>query len=66
MPARSVQQFRFMKAVQEGAIKKKGLSREKAKEFTAENVGKKSPSHLAKKIVKACSGGMVVPKGKKY
>lgn len=68
MPAVSKQQYRFMKAVEEGAVKKKGLSPEKAKEFTSENVGKKSPSHLAKKIVKMCSGGMVVkaPKVKGY
>jgi hypothetical protein len=34
MPAVSKKQFRFMKAVESGSIKKKGLSKEKAKEFT--------------------------------
>lgn len=37
MPAVSKQQFRFMKAVEGGYIKKPGLSKEKAKEFTSEN-----------------------------
>lgn len=35
MPATSKKQFRFMAAVAHGGIKKKGLSRAKAKEFTA-------------------------------
>ena len=33
MPAKSKAQLRFMWAVLKGAIKKKGLSKEKAKEF---------------------------------
>lgn len=33
MPATSKKQFRFMAAVEHGGIKKKGLSRAKAKEF---------------------------------
>src|ERR1700740_303646 len=37
MPATSKAQFRFMKAVESGSVKKKGLSKEKAKEFTSEN-----------------------------
>lgn len=34
MPAKSKQQFKFMKAVQEGYIHPKGLTEDKAKEFT--------------------------------
>lgn len=34
MPAKSKQQFKFMKAVEEGKIHPKGLSKEEAKEFT--------------------------------
>jgi hypothetical protein len=34
MPAKSQDQFRFMKAIESGSIKKEGLSPEKAKEFT--------------------------------
>ena len=34
MPATSKKQFRFMKAVEEGDIKKKGLSKEEARDFT--------------------------------
>ena len=34
MPAVSKQQYKFFKAVEEGAVKKKGLSPDKAKEFT--------------------------------
>jgi hypothetical protein len=34
MPSVSKAQFRYMKAVEEGKIKKPGLSPEKAKEFT--------------------------------
>ena len=34
MPAVSRKQLRFMKAVEEGKVKKKGLSPEKAAEFT--------------------------------
>lgn len=35
MPASSKQQFRFMKAIQEGYIKKPGLTKNIAEEFTA-------------------------------
>jgi hypothetical protein len=35
MPARSRAQFRFMKAVESGAVKAPGLSKAKAREFTA-------------------------------
>jgi hypothetical protein len=48
MPAKSKQQYKFMKAIEGGYIKQPGLSKEKAKEYTAENIGSKSPSHLPK------------------
>lgn len=35
MPAESKAQFRFMKAVESGKVKKPGLSPDKAKEFTS-------------------------------
>lgn len=34
VPAKSAAQYRFMKAVESGDIKKKGLSKEEAKHFT--------------------------------
>jgi len=34
MPVKSKAQFRFMKAIESGHIKKEGLDPEKAKEFT--------------------------------
>lgn len=37
MPAVSKRQFRFFKAIENGSIKKEGLSRDKAKEYTSEN-----------------------------
>lgn len=37
MPAKSKSQFRFFKAIEGGYIKKPGLSKEKAAEFTSEN-----------------------------
>lgn len=40
MPAKSKKQFKFMKAVESGSIKKKGLSKKEAKEFTAGQKGK--------------------------
>ena len=46
MPAKSKSQFRFMKAIEGGYIKKPGLSKKKAKEFTSEN---KSLSSLPEK-----------------
>lgn len=42
MPSVSKQQFKFLKGVQSGSIKKEGLSPEKAKEMTAGNKGKKA------------------------
>lgn len=51
MPAKSKAQFRFMKAVEEGDIHKKGLSPEKAKEFT-EGMSKKRFGKLQDKISK--------------
>lgn len=41
MPAKSKQQFKFMKAVEHGAIKKSGLSRKEAAEYTKGQKGKK-------------------------
>lgn len=49
MPAVSKRQFRFMKAIEEGYIKKPGLSSEKAKEYTSEN---KSLKSLPEKVSK--------------
>lgn len=43
MPAKSKKQFKFMKAVEGGYIKKKGLSKEKAAEFTEGQSPKKLP-----------------------
>lgn len=50
MPAVSKKQFRFMKAVEGGYIKKPGLSKEKAAEFTSENHSLKSLPEKAKKF----------------
>lgn len=52
MPASSKSQFRFMKAVESGSIKKPGLSKKEAKEFTKGNVGKKRYSKLKEYIGK--------------
>ena len=49
MPAKSKAQFRFMKAVEEGILKKKGLPPSKAKEFTKE-ITKKGWKKLKDKI----------------
>ena len=51
MPAKSKAQFKFMKAVESGAIKKKGLSKKEAREFTSGQKGKsyKSLPSKAKK-----------------
>lgn len=43
MPATSKQQFKFMKAVESGSIKKKGLSKKEAADFTADVPFKKLP-----------------------
>lgn len=50
MPSVSKQQFKFMKAVASGYIKQPGLSKEEAKEFTKDNVGKYSFKRLKKKL----------------
>ena len=42
MPAKSKQQFKFMKAVESGSLKVPGLSPSEAAEFTKENKGKKN------------------------
>jgi hypothetical protein len=52
MPAKSKQQFKFMKAVESGSVKKKGLSKEKAKEFTEGQSPKKLPKKVKKKAAK--------------
>lgn len=48
MPAKSKAQFNFMKAVEEGDIKKKGLSKEDAKEFTKGQSPKNLPAKKKK------------------
>jgi hypothetical protein len=50
MPATSKAQFKFMKAVEEGYIKKPGLSPKKAAEYTSENHDVKDlPERVGKK-----------------
>lgn len=49
MPAKSKKQYRFMKAVEEGAVKKKGLSKKEAKEYTEGQSPKKLPEEKTKK-----------------
>lgn len=50
MPAKSRAQFKFMKAVEGGYIHPKGLSKEKAAEYTSENHNLKDlPEHSGKK-----------------
>lgn len=49
MPAKSKQQFKFMKAVQNGSIKADGLSKDQAKEFT-DGMTKKRFSKLKDKV----------------
>jgi len=51
MPATSKAQFRFMKAVEEGKVKKKGLPPEKASEFT-EGMTKERFKKLKEKLGK--------------
>jgi hypothetical protein len=41
MPAKSKQQYRFMKAVESGSIKKPGLSKKEAKDFTKDMTKRK-------------------------
>lgn len=50
MPAKSKQQFKFLRAVAEGYVKKKGLSPKKASEYTKENQGPKAFSKLPTKV----------------
>ena len=59
MPAVSKKQFRFMKAVKSGNIKVPGLTPIKADEYTKENTGKMSYSHLPtfKRLKKMLSKG---------
>lgn len=49
MPAKSQQQYKFMKAIQSSSIKVPGLSKETAKEFTDKTPSVKA---LPKKITK--------------
>lgn len=55
MPAKSKKQFRFMKAVESGSVKKKGLSKKEAKEFTEGQSPKKLPEKAKKKTSKKSS-----------
>lgn len=50
MPAKSKQQFKFMKAVEQGYIKQPGLSKEEAKDFTKGNKGKYAFKRLKEKL----------------
>lgn len=45
MPSKSKQQFKFMKAVESGAIKAPGLSKSEAKEYTAGQSPKDLPKY---------------------
>lgn len=45
MPAKSKQQFKFMKAVEQGDIKAPGLSKQEAKEYTAGQSPKDLPKY---------------------
>lgn len=50
MPAKSKAQFRFLKGVEYGSIPSDSLSKNKAKEMTKGNTGKKKYSKLIKKM----------------
>lgn len=54
MPTKSKAQFRFMKAIESGSLKKKGLSRKEAKEYTEgqdyEDLPKKAKKAALKKL----------------
>lgn len=52
MPAKSKAQARFMRAVQSGSIKKKGLSKAKASEYVEGVSTKKLPEKKKKKASK--------------
>ena len=49
MPATSRKQFRFMKAVASGAVKKSGLSKSEAAEFTSGQSPKNLPAKAPKR-----------------
>lgn len=49
MPAKSKKQFRFMKAVESGSVKAKGLSKKEAKEYTKGQSPKRLPESAKKK-----------------
>lgn len=49
MPAKSKQQLKFFKAVESGSIKKKGLSKAQAKEYTQGQTTKGLPNKVKKK-----------------
>ena len=46
MPAKSQAQFRFMKAVESGKVKKSGLTPSRAAEYTSKNKGRMSYGNL--------------------
>lgn len=48
MPAKSKAQLRFMGAVAGGAVKKKGLSREEAREYIRGQSAKRLPERFSK------------------
>lgn len=50
MPAKSKQQFKFMKAVESGSIEVPGLSKKEAAEYTKGNTGKKRFAKLKQKV----------------
>ena len=52
MPAKSKAQARFMRAVESGSVKKKGLSKSKAAEFVDGVPTKKLPEKKKKKASK--------------
>ena len=49
MPVKSKAQYRFMKAVESGDLKKKGLSKQEAAEFTKGQSPKSLPEKAKKK-----------------
>lgn len=49
MPVKSKAQFKFMKAVESGKVKAKGLSKSEAKEFTKGQSPKSLPNSIKKK-----------------
>jgi hypothetical protein len=56
MPAKSKAQFRFMKAIESGNIKKKGLSKKEAKEFTEGQDYSDLPKQAKKSALKKLAG----------